>query len=175
VVAAQGAIARWGFADSVRDCCSFGSERVVSEPELCPGLADGAFGVAEVGVGSRAVRGGSERAELMVGGDVVAVSVGLDGSNPAFPCRAGGVVFGSGAEDRGDVVRWVYLGGDDELAFGSAFASQELLFECAEVADVVGVAVDPGDGVVVGALVFDFLNSAGVEPVDVGVLGSEAL
>ena len=30
---------------------------------------------------------------------------------------------------------------------------EELLFERAEVADVVGVAVDPGDGVVVGALV----------------------
>ena len=68
VVAAQGAFARWGFADSVRDCCSFGSERVVFEAELSPGLLDGAFGVAEVGFGSCALRGGAEGAELVVGG-----------------------------------------------------------------------------------------------------------
>ena len=51
VVSARGPFARWGFAEWVRDCCSFGSERVVSEAELCLSLADGAFGVAEVGVG----------------------------------------------------------------------------------------------------------------------------
>ena len=44
MVAAEGAFARWGFAESVRACCSFGSERVLSEAELCPGVVDGAFG-----------------------------------------------------------------------------------------------------------------------------------
>ena len=90
---------------------------------------------------------------MVVGGDVVAVAVGLDGGDAAFPCGAGGVVFGPGAEDGGDVVGWVDLGGGDELALGVAVAREELLFERAEVADVVGVAVDPGDGIVVGALV----------------------
>ena len=156
MVTAQAAFARRWFAESVRDCCSFGSERVVSEAELCPGLADGAFGVSELGVGSRARRRGSEGAELRGRGDVVAVAVGLDGGDSAFPRGAGGVIFGAGAEDGGDVVGWVDLGGGDELALGPAVACQELLFERAEVADVVGVAVDPGDGVVVGALVCDF-------------------
>ena len=40
----------------------------------------------------------------------------------AFPGGAGGVVFGSGAEDGGDVVGRVDLGGGDELALGAAVA-----------------------------------------------------
>ena len=104
------------------------------------------------------MRGGSECDELVVGRDVVAVAVGLDGGDSAFPCGAGGVVFGSAAEDGGDVVGRVDLGGGDQLALGPAVADLELLFEGAEVADVVGVAVDPGHGVVVGALVFDCLR-----------------
>ena len=103
----------------------------------------------------------------------MAVAVGLDGDDSAFPCGAGGVVFRSGTEDGGDVVGRVDLGGDDELALGSAVALEELLFECAEVADVIGAVVDPGDGVVVGALIADFLNGAGVEPIGVGALGLE--
>ena len=49
VVADEGGTVRWRFADSVRDCCSFGSERVVCQAEPCSGLVDGAFGVAELG------------------------------------------------------------------------------------------------------------------------------
>ena len=41
------------------------------------------------------------------------------------------------------------LGGGDHLALGPAVALEELLFERAEVADVVGVAIDPGEGIVV--------------------------
>jgi hypothetical protein len=62
-------------------------ERVVFESEFGSGMVDGAFGVAEVGVGVHAVRGGAERAALVVGGDVVAVAVDLDGGDAAFPCR----------------------------------------------------------------------------------------
>ena len=110
------------------DCCSFGSERVVSEAELCPGLVDGAFGVSEVGAVD-AVRSGSEGAAVVVWGDVVAVAVGLDGGDRAFPYGAGGVVFGAGAEDGGDVVGRVDLGGGDELALGPAVTDLELVFE----------------------------------------------
>ena len=49
------------------------------------------------------------------------------------------------------------------------------MFERAEVADVVGVAVDPGDGVVVGSLIADCLQGLRIEAVDVGPLRLEAL
>ena len=39
--------------------------------------------------------------------------------------------------------------GGDLVALGSAVALEELLFDRAEVADVVGVAIDPGEGIVV--------------------------
>ena len=72
----------------------------------------------------RAGRRGPEGAELVAWGDVVAVAVGLDGGDCAFPCGAAGVIFRSGAEDGGDVVVWVDVGGGDELALGSAVADQ---------------------------------------------------
>ena len=109
-----------------------------------------------------------EGAAVMVGRDVVPLAVGLDGCDSAFPCWAGGVVFGSGAEDGGDVVGGVELGGGDKLAFGLAIAREQLLFQGAEVADVVGVAVDPRDGVVFRPLRRDLLEGVAVAAVDVG-------
>ena len=130
-------------------------------------MVDGVFGVTEVGA-VRVVGGGAEGAAVVVWRDVVAVAVGLDGCDCAFPCGAGGVVFGSGAEDGGDVVGSVDLRGGDELAFGLAVALVELLFEGAEVADVVGVTVDPRDRVVVCPLRRDLLEGLTVAAVDVG-------
>ena len=144
MVAADADLSLGWFAESVGLCGAFGVERLVFEAEFGSGVADGGFGVAEVGVGVHAVGGGAKGAGVVVGGDVVAVAVGLDGGDCAFPRGSVGVVVGAGAEDGGDVVRWVDLGGGDELALGPAVALDELLFERAEVADVVGVAVDPG-------------------------------
>jgi hypothetical protein len=146
---------------------------LVFEAEFGSGSADGGFGDAEVGVGMHAVGGRAKGAGVAVGGDVVAVAVGLDGGDAAFPRGSDGVVFGAGAEHGGDMVRWFDLGGGDELALGPAVAREELLFERAEVADVVGVAVDPGDGIVVCAVGDDLLPGAGVTAVDVVALGLE--
>jgi hypothetical protein len=159
------AVAQRRFAEAVGQGWAFGREGVEAEFGSC--LVDGVFGVAEVGA-VRAVRGGAEGAAVVVWGDVVAVAVDLDGGDSAFPCGAGGVVFGSGAEDGGDVVRRVDLGGGDKLAFGLAVARQELLFKGAEVADLVGVAVDPGDGVVFCPLRRDLIEGVAVAAVDVG-------
>jgi hypothetical protein len=65
------------------------------------------------------------------------------------------------------------LGGGDQLALGPAVALEELLFERAEVADVVGVPINPGDGVAVCAVGDDLSPGAGVAAVDVGALGLE--
>ena len=67
----------------------------------------------------------------------------------------------------------VDLGGGDELALGPVVALEELVFERAEVADLLGVAVDPGDGLVVGAVGDHLLPGPGVQAVGVGALGLE--
>jgi hypothetical protein len=67
----------------------------------------------------------------------------------------------------------VDLGGDDELALGPAVALEKLLFERAEVADLLGVAFDPRDGIVVGAVGDDLSAGAGVQAAGVGALGLE--
>ena len=141
--------------------------RVGVEAELGAGLADGGGGLAEGWVGAGALGFGSERAGVVVGLDAVAVAVGLDGAYAALPDEAGGVVFRSRAEDGGDVFGRVALRGADELVLGVAFALGEFFVHGAEVADLLGVAVDPRDRVVVRALRDDLLNRVGVETFDV--------
>jgi hypothetical protein len=65
------------------------------------------------------------------------------------------------------------MGGGDELALSPVVALEELVFERAEVADLLGVAVDPGDGIVVCAVGDHLLAGAGGQAVGVGALGLE--
>ena len=87
-------------------------------------------------------------------------AVGLDRGDCALPGRAVDVALRSGAQHGGDVLGRVDLGGDDKLALGVAVARRELVFERVEIADLLGVAVDPGHRVVVCALGDDLVGGA---------------
>ena len=65
---------------------------------------------------------------------------------------------------------WVGLGGADELVFGASLADGQFFFEGAEVADVLGVAVDPGDWVVFAAVGGDLSDRVVVAALDEGAL-----
>ena len=137
--------------------------RVGFEAELGAGLADGGGGVAEGWVGAGALGFGSERA----------------GVRGRARCRCGGgrsrwrvrrapttrrAAWFSG---RGPRTAVTCSGGSLCAARTSwrsalAFALGEFFVHGAEVADLLGVAVDPGDRVVVRALRGDLLDRVGV-------------
>ena len=56
------------------------------------------------------------------------------------------------------MVGWIALCGADLLALGVTRAHSQLCIHCAQVADLVGVALDPSDRIVVAALRGDLLG-----------------
>jgi len=92
----------------------------------------------------------------------VAVAVALDRGDPAVPGLLLGEVLGPRAEDGGDVFGWVDSGGDDALVFGVPVAGADLLFDGAEVADLLAVVLDPGRRVVFATDLLHRVESLGL-------------